>query len=98
MEAQPVERVDDALDPLGPVPLLVGVLDPEDQGAARLLGDGPVVERRAGAADVDEARGRGRESNSDGGYGGESTGAYASECPVGSGDGLRGWPEAVWIG
>jgi hypothetical protein len=75
MEPQPVERVDDPLDPFRSVPLLVGVLDPEDQGTARLLCNLPVVESRAGAADVDEARGRGRETNSDRGYGGESTAA-----------------------
>jgi hypothetical protein len=75
MEPHPVERVDDPLDPFRSIPLLVGVLDPEDQGTARLLGNSPVVESRAGAADVDEARGRRRETNSDGGYGGESTAA-----------------------
>ena len=54
-DADPVEGRDDALDPLGTVAGRVGVLDAEDEGAAGLLGDDPVVQRRAGATDVEHS-------------------------------------------
>src|SRR5438477_103539 len=55
-DADPVQSVDDALGPFGTVALLVGVLDPEHEGAILLLGDSPVEERRARASNVEEPR------------------------------------------
>ena len=49
---------EDALGPLGPVARGVGVLDAQHEHAAVLLGVDPVLQRRAGAADV-EHTGRG---------------------------------------
>ena len=43
--------------------LLVGVLDAQDEGAAGLPGVEPVEQRRAGAADVEVAGGRGGEAD-----------------------------------
>ena len=61
-DADPGQRVDDALRPLGPVAGLVGVLDAQHERAAVALGERPVAQRGAGAADVEEAGGRGREA------------------------------------
>ena len=44
-------------------PLLVGVLDPQDEGAAGVPGEQPVEQRRAGAADVEVAGGGGGEAD-----------------------------------
>ena len=54
-DADPGERIDDPLRPLGAVPGLVGVLDPEHERAAALAGEGPVVQRRARPADMERA-------------------------------------------
>ena len=48
-------------------PLAVGVLDPQDKGAAVAARVGPAEERRAGAANVQEPRGAGGESGAHGG-------------------------------
>ena len=61
-DAQPGEGVDDALGPLRAVAGLVGVLDPQDERAAELAGQRPVVEGRAGPADVEEPRRRRRDA------------------------------------
>src|SRR5690606_19358900 len=58
-DADPVERGQDALGPLGPVTCRVGVLDAQHEHPALLLGEDPVLQRRTGAADV-EHTGRGR--------------------------------------
>ena len=44
----------------------VGVVDSQDEGAVVRAGEGPVVDRGARAADVQLARGRGREADADG--------------------------------
>ncbi len=54
-DADPRQRVDDALRPLRAVAGLVGVLDPEDERATGRAGQRPVEEGRAGPADVEEA-------------------------------------------
>ncbi len=57
MDADPCEGIDDALVPLGPVAIGVGVLDAQHERAAKSLGERPVVERGAGTAHVEVARG-----------------------------------------
>ena len=57
-DADPGERIDDSLRPLRTVPGLVRVLDPQDERATALTGEGPVVQRRARPADMEEAGGR----------------------------------------
>ena len=66
MDADPRERVDDPLGPLRPVAGLVGVFDAQHERAAESLREGPVVQRRARPADVEEAGRRWGESESRG--------------------------------
>ena len=51
--AQPVEGGDDAVGPLGPVALLVGVLNAQDERATVLAHEEPVEQRGPRAADVE---------------------------------------------
>ena len=53
---EPVERGDDPVGPLGSVACLVGVLNPQDEGASVTAGEEPVVEGGPGAADVEDTR------------------------------------------
>jgi len=55
-DADPVERVDDALRPLRLVARLVGVFDAQDEGAAGLQREYPVVQRSARTTHVEIAR------------------------------------------
>jgi hypothetical protein len=52
---QPGEAVENHLGVRLGAPLLVGVLDPQDEGPAGVLGEQPVEQRRAGAADMEVA-------------------------------------------
>ena len=61
---------EDAVDPLLAVALGVGVLDAQDEGAAGVAGEEPVEQRRPGAADVEEPRGRRGEADPAAGRGG----------------------------
>ena len=53
----PGEGVDDALRPLGPVPGLVGVLDPQHERATESTGERPVLQRGPSATDVERTGG-----------------------------------------
>ena len=53
--AEPVQGVDDAVRPQGPVARLVGVLDPQDEGPPVLAHEEPVEERGPRAPDVEVA-------------------------------------------
>src|SRR5205823_3007970 len=57
-EPEPAQIAEDDRLVLGGAPLLIGVLDPEDEGPARLPRPEPVEERGPDAADV-EVAGRG---------------------------------------
>src|SRR5439155_18114225 len=57
VEAEPAQRVDDDADGLVRGALAVGVLDPEDEDAAMVPGEKPVVEGGPGVADVQVAGG-----------------------------------------
>ena len=57
-DAEPGEGVEDALRPLRVVAHLVGVLDAQHERAGLLLGQRPVVQRRAGTTDVEAPRRR----------------------------------------
>ena len=94
-DPQPGEAVENHLGVRLGAPLLVGVLDPQDEGAAGVPGEQPVEQRRAGAADVEIAGGGGSEAD-----------AGSHRCQVsgircqGSGVSLRGLSdsatEAIW--
>ena len=56
VELEPLERVEDLLDVLGRRALAVGVLDAQDERAARAAGQQPVVQCRARSTDVQCAR------------------------------------------
>ncbi len=71
LHAQPGQRLNDAVGPLGAVALRVGVLNPQDEDAAALAQEEPVVQGGTGAADMEvprrrrgEARPRGRRQSS----------------------------------
>ena len=55
VDAEPAQRLEDLLDVLGRGALAVGVLDPQDELAARAAGEEPVVQCRPRAADVQRA-------------------------------------------
>ena len=57
VEPEPPHRVDDLADVLLGGARAVGVLDPQDEDAAVVAGEGPVEERGPGAADVKVAGG-----------------------------------------
>ncbi len=59
VKAEPLHGVQDDLGVLLGGALRVGVLDAQDEGAACGAGERPVVDGRAGAADVQLARGEG---------------------------------------
>src|SRR5262249_45573487 len=61
-EAEPAHVAEDDLLVLRGAALLVGVLDAEDEGAARAARPEPVEERGADAPDVEVAGGRGGEA------------------------------------
>ena len=58
----PAEAVEDPADGVLDVPLLVGVVDPEDELAAVVAGQQPVEQGRPHPADVQEAGRAGGES------------------------------------
>ena len=62
VDAQPVQAVEDRLQCLVDIPLLVGVVDPQDELAAVLPGEEPVEQRRANPANVQISGGTGGES------------------------------------
>src|SRR5439155_26762558 len=66
VEAEPRERLGDARDVLLGGARAVGVLDPEDEGAALVARVEPVEERGAGAADVQVSGRARRETHADG--------------------------------
>ena len=55
VDADPGERIDDALNPLRLITCLVGVFDAEDERAFEAPGERPVHQRRPGASDMKEA-------------------------------------------
>ena len=57
LDAQPPQRLEHLVDGALDEASLVGVLDPDDEGAAAPAGEEPVVDRRAHHADVRAARG-----------------------------------------
>ena len=65
IEAEPAHPVEDRVDRLLGRARLVGVLDPQQELAAVVAGEQPVEQRRARAADVQEAGRRGREAGDD---------------------------------
>ena len=64
-DADPGERLVDAVDPLLTIAFGVGVFDPQNERAALFPGDDPVVERGARSPNVQESRRRRGETNSD---------------------------------
>lgn len=66
IEPQPFQAVDDRLDRRIGGPCPVGVLDPQVEHAAMMLGKKPVEERRARPADMQEPGGRGGKARDDG--------------------------------
>ena len=66
IELQPFQPVEDRRDRRLGRALAVGVLDPQQHLAAGLLGVEPVEQRGAGAADMEEAGGRGGKAGDDG--------------------------------
>jgi hypothetical protein len=65
---QPGQAVVDEFEELLAVARLVGVLDPQDERAPGMPGIKPVEQCRAGAADMEEARGTGRETDANIGH------------------------------
>jgi len=65
-DAQPRQIFEDRLDEMRLGTLGVGIVEPEDEGAAQLLRQQRVPQRRAGVADVDIAGGRGSETENGG--------------------------------
>ena len=66
VDAQPAQAVEDRLQGLLDVPLLVGVVDPQDELPAVLPGEEPIEKRGADSADVEVSGGAGGESGADG--------------------------------
>jgi hypothetical protein len=66
VDLQPAQRLEDLLDVLRGRALAVGVLDPQHHLPVVAPGEQPVVERRAGAPDVEGAGGRGSEADAHG--------------------------------
>ena len=66
IEAQPAQAVQDRRERLLDVPLLVGVVDAQDELAALPFGEQPVEQRRPHAADVQVAGRAGSETSADG--------------------------------
>ena len=62
IEAEPAHAVEDRVDRFVRRARLVGVLDPQQELAAVVAGEQPVEQRRARAADMQEAGGRGRKA------------------------------------
>ena len=65
VEAEPAQSVEDAVHHLVRRALDVGVFDAQDEHAAEPPREQPVEQRRAGAADVQVAGGRGSETDAD---------------------------------
>ncbi len=65
LEAEPLQVIPDQLVELGSRALAVGVVDPEDEGAAMFPGKQIIVQRRADVADVQPAGRRRREAGDD---------------------------------
>ena len=63
VEAEPAHALQNAVDHLCGRALEVGVLNAQDERAAVMAGEQPVEQRGAGAADVQIAGGRGRETD-----------------------------------
>ncbi len=66
LDAEPVQRVEDALHPLRTVPGRVGVLDPQHELAAVLAGVDPVLQGRSRSADMKQSSRRGGKTYSHG--------------------------------
>src|SRR5215207_2277218 len=66
VDPEPPQRLEDLLDVLGRGALAVGVLDPQHQLSPPAAREQPVVERGAGAADVQGAGRRGSEADAHG--------------------------------
>jgi hypothetical protein len=65
IDAEPAEAVQNRGQRRLDIPLLIGVVDPQEKLPAVLPGEEPVEERRANAADVQEAGGTGSETSAD---------------------------------
>ena len=63
IQPQPAQAIEHRLDQLGAGAVGVSVFDAQDKDAALIAGEEPVEERRARAADVQEAGGRRRKPN-----------------------------------
>ena len=63
VQAQPAQAIEDDVHGGLGVAGGIGVLDAQDECAARMPGVKPVKQRGAGSADVQEARGTGRKTN-----------------------------------
>ena len=64
-EAEPAQSLEDDFDRFLRVASGVGVLDPEDELAADMAGKEPVEQGGAGAANMEETRGTGSETDAD---------------------------------
>ena len=62
VDPQPVEAVEDRLQRLFNVPLLIGVVDPQDELPSVLPGEEPIEQRSAYPANVQVSGGAGSES------------------------------------
>ena len=65
---QPVHGIQDHLQEGVGVALLIGILDAQDELPASVPGVEPIEQGRAGAADMEEPGGAGRETHADGGH------------------------------
>src|SRR5205085_306799 len=84
VEPEPAQIAEDARLGLARRALDVGVLDPEDEGAAVTPREEPVEQRRAGVADVQVPGGAGSETDSHGNMNATAWAAMASPRPTAS--------------
>ena len=91
VDAEPAQPVEQGLLELARRALAVGVLDAQDHPAAVTAGEGPVEQRRARGAHVQEPRGARRETRADEGHGGRrvSEAGSSRDLPAGTGSATR---------
>ena len=78
VEPEPPQRLSNCVDELLRRLLGVGVLNPKDEGPARVAGEQPVEQCRTGAADMEKAGGSRREADAGSTHPGEATGVRSS--------------------
>ena len=66
VDAQPLQPVEDRLQRLFDVPLLIGVVDPQDELPSVLPGEEPIEQGGADSADVQVSGGAGSKTGADG--------------------------------